>query len=219
MALSKTFIRENYATVDDFFDAEAGKHYCQCGCEEIIILKRSHFWNGIPQFIFGHAAKIRNPDPDYDHDKYYSIRDIAEKSKVSEQTVRLWARKYGIHPIDTAGRKNLYDKQRMDEFLVDRPRRKPFDEDRYISVPELKQIGVSRSKLRALVRKGLISEPRVHSRKTNYLKSEIDHFFDQIKETPQTRVKNSISTKAFKRLQEEVQLLEKRVRDLENKAV
>lgn len=56
MSLNKRTIRNKYKSFDDFIKNEQGKHICGCGCNQIIDLKQSHFWNGIPKYILGHAA-------------------------------------------------------------------------------------------------------------------------------------------------------------------
>ncbi len=38
------------------------KLYCQCGCNEEIIVKESHKWCGIPKYIYHHNNKGKNGD-------------------------------------------------------------------------------------------------------------------------------------------------------------
>lgn len=43
--------------VDDWVKQEQGKHFCVCGCNQKIIIKRNHKWFGIPKLISGHKTK------------------------------------------------------------------------------------------------------------------------------------------------------------------
>ncbi|GEM_PF-5823639 len=182
MALSKLDIREKYKKLDDFFAGETGRHVCVCGCNLQIELKKSHFWNGIPKYIFGHAARLRVGSIQYDDDQFYSVRDIARIGNVSEQTVRLWMRQGLIVTAKTVGRKNLFVRKDIDAFLAERKHRVPFDKNLFVTVSELKRMGVSRRKLRKLVRDGDISEPRVYRRETHYYRPEIEKYLEVILE-------------------------------------
>jgi len=218
MALGKDTIRKKYSTMNDFMEAEKGKHQCNCGCNEIIELKNSHYWNGIPRFIFGHAARLRVGSCEYDKTRYYSVEDIAEIAQVSDQTVRLWNRHGKINASKTIGRKNLYAKSDIDHFLTDRPKRIPFQPGDYVTVQELKRMGVSRSKLRSLVRKGEIREPRHYARKTHYLREEISRYLDQILEDREpVRRKNKFPRAVIKKMNSKMKTLENRIRILEEK--
>lgn len=96
----------------------------------------------------------------YDHEKYYSVEDIAKLAGVSDQTVRFWNRSGHIMPEVKVGRKKLVSAGTNRCLLKDYPLRTPFDPLLYYSVQDLKKIGVSRAKLRTLVRAGKIPEPR-----------------------------------------------------------
>jgi len=146
-----------------------------------------------------------------------SVEDIAELAGVSDQTVRLWNRSKKIKAAETIGRKKLYRKEDIKKFLKNRPKREPFIAENYLTVQDLKRMGVSRSKLRALVRSGKIHEPRHHSRKTHYLKKEIEENLDRIREDPraQTR-KTRVSKSSFNRLKQRIKDLENRVKMLED---
>ncbi|MCD4654991.1 helix-turn-helix domain-containing protein [bacterium] len=217
MSLDKTKIRKKYVSVDDFMKKEKNKHRCSCGCGEVIQLKKSHYWNGIPEYIFGHAARLRKGSKQYDRDLYYSVEDIAELANVSDQTVRLWNRGDRIVASKTIGRKNLYLKTDINNFLKKRPKRKPFREADYYTVQELKEMGVSRSKLRSLVRNGEIQEPRHHARKTHYLKDEIGGYLNQIMDDSQQQTRKvRISKSVFNKMKARVIDLEERVKVLED---
>jgi len=220
MALDKKEIRKKYIDIEDFLKKEYDKHRCACSCNKIIQLKKSHYWNGIPKFIFGHAARLRAGTREYDRSKYFSVEDIADISNVSDQTVRLWNRSGKIKARKTIGRKNLYLKTEVIDFLENRPKRLPFIPEDYVTVQELKRMGVSRSKLRALVRNSRIQEPRHYSRKTHYLREEISQYLDQILEDPkQTKKRGRISKTAFIKLKSKVSRLEKRITALEKKSL
>jgi len=213
MALNKKEIRKKHKDIDIFMKKEAGKHKCGCGCNQVIDLKKSHFWNGIPAYIFDHAARLRRGVKKYDTTKYYS----AEIANVSDQTVRLWNRSNKIVATKTIGRKNLYDKTHIQDFLHHRPARMSFTENEYYTIQELKQMGISRSKLRILVRAGKIQEPRHHSRKTHYLKTEINEFQNQILEDQKPKQKRQrISKTAFTNVLNRVNELEERIKMLED---
>lgn len=217
MSLDKHSIRNKYKHFDDFVKNEKGKHRCGCGCNEVIVLKQSHFWNGIPKYIFGHAARLRQGAKSFDNSLYYCVEDIAEKAGVSDQTVRLWNRNGHIQAVKTIGRKNLYLREDIDTFLKRRPKRSSFNSTAYYSVQELKKMGVSRSKLRALARSGQIHEPRHHARKTHYLKSEIDQFFNFITENNQEKVNRlRVSVSTVNKLKTRISDLEDRVKLLED---
>ena len=213
--LDKQIIRKKYKDLKVFFNKESGKHRCTCGCNEVIQLKESHFWNGIPKYIFGHAARLRIGGPSYDRKKYYSVEDIAQEGDISEQTVRLWARKGKIKPEKTIGRKNLFLISEIDTHLKKRPKRTPFKPEMYISVQELKKMGVSHSKLRALVRAGSIREPRIYARQTNYLLADIEKHWDAIQEERKRKHRRRVSVSAFKDMQSQLTLLEQRIAHLE----
>ena len=36
-----------------------GKHRCQCGCDEVIMVTQHHYGNGIPRYIHGHQQRVR----------------------------------------------------------------------------------------------------------------------------------------------------------------
>ncbi|MBN1356574.1 helix-turn-helix domain-containing protein [bacterium] len=213
--LDKNVIRKKYHDLKTFHEKETGKHRCACGCNEVIVLKDSHFWNGIPKYIFGHAARLRIGGPSYDKSVNYSVEDIARVGNISEQTVRLWARKGKIKPAKTIGRKNLFLKSDIDAFLNKRPKRVPFKSDQYASVQELKKMGVSRSKLRALVRSGHIQDPRIYARKTNYLLEDIQKYWNQIQEDRKRKHRRRVSVAAFKDMQNRLAALEQKIGDLE----
>jgi excisionase family DNA binding protein len=215
MALDKKRIREKYKDFEVFLENETARHRCACGCNEVIDLKESHFWNGIPKFIFGHAARLRIGGPSYNTESYYSVEDIAEVGQVSEQTVRLWARKNRITAHKTIGRKNLFLKEEINKFLSQRPAHTQFSPDAYISVLELKKMGVSRSKLRALVRSGKINQPRLYARKTHYLLEEIENYWSDIQEDRHRKQRRRVSVSAFTEMQNQIDSLEKRMGDLE----
>ncbi len=218
MAMDKSNIRKKYKKYDDFFKKESNRHTCSCGCEGVIELKKSHFWNGIPRFIFGHAAKLRVGTKKYDQDTYYSVEDIAQIASVSDQTVRLWNRHSKIKADKTIGRKNLYRKEAIHKFIENRPHRVPFLEKDYVTVQELKRMGISRSKLRALVRQGKIHEPRHYARKTHYLREEINTYLDMIlEEIKPMRRRGRVSQAAIKKLKIKMRDLEQRIEMLESR--
>ncbi len=217
MSLDKNEIRQKYTSVTTFLRKERGKHLCQCGCNQVIDLKQSHFWNGIPRFIFGHAARLRQGAKVFDKDLYYCVEDIARIAGVSDQTVRLWNRNGLIIASETIGRKNLYKKTDIDAFLTSRPERCSFNPDLYYSVQELKQMGVSRGKLRAFARAGKIQNPRHHARKTFYLKSEIDTYLDEILDDKQdSHPRSRLTVSVINNLQWRISELEERVKLLED---
>lgn len=217
MSLNKRTIRSKYKSFDEFIENEQGKHFCGCGCNEVIELKQSHFWNGIPKYIFGHAARLYRGVKPYDHEKYYSVEDIAKIAGVSDQTVRFWNRSGHILPEIKVGRKNLFLREQIDRFLKDYPRRTPFDPLSYYSVQDLKKIGVSRAKLRTLVRAGKIQEPRHYSRKTYYLKTEIDSFYNEIIEDESEKiVRPRVPVWSINKLAMRLEDLEERVKLLED---
>jgi predicted site-specific integrase-resolvase len=217
MSLNKNEIREKYASVSTFLKKEQGKHRCQCGCDEVIDLKQSHFWNGIPRFIFGHAARLRQGAKSFDTEQFYCVEDIAKIAGVSDQTVRLWNRNGFIIAAETTGRKNLYNKTDIEAFLTSRPERCSFDPELYYSVQELKQMGVSRGKLRVLARAGKIQNPRHHARKTYYLKSEIDKYLNDIlDDSRETRPRSRVTVSVVNNLQWRISELEERVKLLED---
>lgn len=54
-------LNNNYNTkIDKFINDNINKHLCKCGCGEYIIIKRSHYWIGIPEYIHGHTMKGNN---------------------------------------------------------------------------------------------------------------------------------------------------------------
>jgi len=44
---------------EGFLSEHHGKHICQCGCGEMIIIRKHHTSMGIPKFINGHYSRIR----------------------------------------------------------------------------------------------------------------------------------------------------------------
>lgn len=38
---------------------QQGKHWCQCGCGQLIEIVDHHYNNGVPRFIHGHQARVR----------------------------------------------------------------------------------------------------------------------------------------------------------------
>jgi hypothetical protein len=218
MSMDSKAIRKKYTDVNEFLKKEAKKHRCACGCKQVIQLKSSHYWNGIPHYIFGHAAKLRAGGPSYDKSTYYSVKDIAEHSGASEQTVRLWMRLGKITSAKIIGRKNLFLKTAIDDFIKVHPQRKIFEPEDYISVKELKKMGISRSKLRFLVRNGQIGNPRIYARKTHYLRDEITQYKDQIMEDRKTVRHRTRFTAFYKELLEKISLLDQRISAIENKS-
>ena len=216
MALSKLDIREKYKKHDEFMAGESGRHVCACGCNLMIDLKKSHFWNGIPKFIFGHAARLRVGTIQYDDNQFYSVRDIARIGDVSEQTVRLWMRQGSIVTAKTVGRKNLFVRKDIDAFLADRKHRVPFDKNMFVTVSELKRMGVSRRKLRKLVRDGDIMEPRIYRRETHYYRPEIEKFLDVILEdVTDEKLKKRVDQTVIEDLMHRIRALEARIDALE----
>lgn len=217
MSLDKEIIRKKYKNIEEFLHKENGKHRCGCGCNESIELKKSHYWNGIPGYIFGHAARLRQGAKEFDTSRFYCVEDIASLAGVSDQTVRLWNRNNVIVATQTTGRKNLYLKQDIDGFLSKRPQKKAFNSNDYYTIQELKDMGVSRSKLRALARAGKIQEPRHHSRKTHYLKQEIDRYIKDIRDDKMAIPGRSRTSGAIiSSLKDRIQDLEERVKLLED---
>lgn len=217
MALEKAIIKEKYKNAEDFIKHEKGKHFCLCGCNQAIELKKSHYWNGIPGFIFGHAARLRQGAKNFDRNLFYCVEDIAAMANVSDQTVRLWNRSNLIKASVTAGRKNLYAKDDIDKFLKKRPPKASFDGSDYYTIQDLKDMGVSRSKLRALVRAGTIHEPRHHARKTHYLRIEIDRHLKEIADTQKPATSTPrMSPAVVNKLKDRIADLEARVKMLED---
>jgi excisionase family DNA binding protein len=216
MALDKKTIRSNYNDLQNFLNQEINKHQCNCGCNEIIPIKKIHFWNGIPHFIFGHASRLRAVKYAYEKDKYISVEDLANLAKVSVQTVRVWTHKKKITAIKILGKKQLYKREVLDLFLKERPEKIPLIEENYVTIQDLKRMGVSRSKLRILVRAGKIQEPRYYRRKTFYLRDEVSQYLDQISEDSKSnRRRNQFSQHAFNKMLEKIAELEKRTKVLE----
>ncbi len=216
MALDKKEIRKLYTDIEQFLAKESGQHRCHCGCNEIIGLKKSHFWNGIPKYIFGHAARIRTGAQGYEKDLFYCVEDIAKLAGVSDQTIRLWNRKGKLRSAKTIGRKNLFLKSDIHASLKDLPKRKTFVAEDFVTVQELKRMGVSRSKLRILVREGKIQEPLHYARKTHYLREEISRFLGQLLEDPIPMRKPSRKPDpTYKHLLKKIDDLEQRVYLLE----
>lgn len=217
MALSKIEIRDKYKSQEDFFSGELGRHTCACGCKQLITLKKSHFWNGIPKYVFGHAARLRVGTIHYDETKFYSVRDIARIGNVSEQTVRLWVRHGDVIVAKTVGRKNLFVKKDIDSFLSSRKFRSPFDRNMYVTVTELKRMGVSRRKLRRLVREGAITEPRIYRRETNYYRPEIEKYLDTILEEISEKLpKSRLSNFSIEELLHHIKRLETKLENIES---
>lgn len=216
MSLESRTIRKKYSDINEFLKKESKKHKCACGCKQVIELKKSHYWNGIPRYIFGHAARLRIGGPTYDKKLYYSVKDIAQISGSSEQTVRLWMRSKKITASKIIGRKNLFDIHSIDQFLKFHPKRKPFTQNDYVSVKELKKMGVSRSKLRALVRDGKVTKPRIYARKTHYLRDEIDKYGESILEERKTvRPRSRIAANVYKELTDRITEIENRISEIE----
>jgi len=46
--------------ISNWIEQEQDKHFCHCGCNGIIIIKKHHRCRGIPQYLNGHFSKI-NP--------------------------------------------------------------------------------------------------------------------------------------------------------------
>jgi hypothetical protein len=46
--------------VNDWIRENQGKHFCQCGCNEVIEIKRHHHGRGIPKIKKGHQNKGEN---------------------------------------------------------------------------------------------------------------------------------------------------------------
>ena len=44
-------------TVQEWVKENQGKHLCQCGCKQFILIKRHHRYYGIPRFIHNHDRK------------------------------------------------------------------------------------------------------------------------------------------------------------------
>ena len=42
---------------------QQGRHFCGCGCGELILIQPSHFNAGIPVYLPGHNSRIANPNP------------------------------------------------------------------------------------------------------------------------------------------------------------
>lgn len=40
--------------INDWIDKNQGKHFCHCGCNEEITIKKFHYTRGIPKYIIGH---------------------------------------------------------------------------------------------------------------------------------------------------------------------
>ena len=41
--------------------AHQGRHFCACGCRQVIEIKIHHHIRGIPEFVNGHYSRINNP--------------------------------------------------------------------------------------------------------------------------------------------------------------
>lgn len=46
--------------IDKFIQEHTGKHFCKCGCNGVIIIRRHHRNNGIPKYIHNHGIKGEN---------------------------------------------------------------------------------------------------------------------------------------------------------------
>lgn len=49
------------AKIDKFIADNKGTHFCHCGCNEEIIITRSHYHDGIPKYIHGHYIRVNHP--------------------------------------------------------------------------------------------------------------------------------------------------------------
>lgn len=73
--------RKSTPQVDNWIAAEQGKHFCQCGCGEEIIIKALHRFHGIPKYIYDHRYN------DEDH-----VKEISEtmREKMSGENSPSW---------------------------------------------------------------------------------------------------------------------------------
>jgi hypothetical protein len=58
-----TGVRVRRGTRQRWVEEQQGKHLCQCGCGEPILLVPTHFNTGVPRYLHGHNAKINPPRP------------------------------------------------------------------------------------------------------------------------------------------------------------
>ncbi len=219
MALDKKEIRKRYKNSAEFFKGEKNKHKCECGCGEFIQLTKTHYQNGIPRFLFGHAARLKIGGPKYDKKKYYSVEDIAEISKVTDQTVRQWSRNGYIKPATTIGKKYLYLRTEVDAFLKNRQVPVKRDASLYISFRELMDQGISRLKLQAYAREGKIAKPVRIRRRSMFLKADIDKYRNNLLKDEAKSPHRVRSTPADSNLKSQVDSLKNQVIELEKRVV
>ncbi|MDE2095642.1 MAG: HNH endonuclease [Patescibacteria group bacterium] len=56
----------DFQRVSQWMENEQGKHFCQCGCKQPILISRSHYANGIPKYLWGHHQRVRKYPSDVD---------------------------------------------------------------------------------------------------------------------------------------------------------
>ncbi len=78
--------------IDKWVEQEQGKHFCHCGCNGAIIIKRWHFWVDIPNFIHGHSNKGEG-NPFYK--KHHTLKTIKVLSELQKGER---GHNWGTHP-------------------------------------------------------------------------------------------------------------------------
>lgn len=71
--------------ISDWIKQEQDKHFCHCGCNNIIIIKKHHCCRGIPQFLPGHSNKINHPMQGKHHSLEYIEKNSFRDKWVKEE--------------------------------------------------------------------------------------------------------------------------------------
>lgn len=59
--LNKAKVDKKNIEINKFIEDNKGKYFCHCGCDEEIIITRSHYYDGIPDYIQGHYIRVNHP--------------------------------------------------------------------------------------------------------------------------------------------------------------
>ena len=70
---------------DEFIEKNTNKHLCKCGCGEYIKILRSHYNDGIPDYVHGHYTRVYNPSTDIDVNMKQSEAAYRRYEKESER--------------------------------------------------------------------------------------------------------------------------------------